>query len=80
MGVGLPKEGSSIVVLNEQTTYQTWEFLYDPRIEQLKAQASLFGGAPSAGSAGSLGSAASLTSGTGGTSPGRTATPSSIRG
>jgi len=76
MGVGLPKEGSSIVVLNEQTTYQTWEFLYDPRIEQLKAQASLFGGAPSAGSAGSLGSAASLTSGTGGTSPGGAGTSS----
>src|ERR1700733_9377715 len=58
VGVGLPKQGDSIVVLNEQTTYQTWEFLYDPRIEQLKAQASLFGGAPAAGSASSLGSAA----------------------
>jgi type II secretory pathway pseudopilin PulG len=68
MGVGLPQPGDSIVVLNEQTTYQTWEFLYDPRIEQLKAQASLFGGAPTAGSAGSLGSAAGMSSGTGGTS------------
>jgi type II secretory pathway pseudopilin PulG len=72
MGVGLPAPGDSIVVLNEQTTYKTWEFLYDPRIEQLKAQASLFGGASSA-SAGSLGSASSLASGTGGTSsPGGT--------
>jgi type II secretory pathway pseudopilin PulG len=69
VGVGLPKPGDSIVVLNEQTTYQTWEFLYDPRIEQLKAQASLFGGAPAAGSAGSLGSAAGNASGFGGTSP-----------
>jgi type II secretory pathway pseudopilin PulG len=68
MGVGLPQQGNSIVVLNEQTTYQTWEFLYDPRIEQLKAQASLFGGASSVGGAGSLGSASSMSSGTGGTS------------
>jgi type II secretory pathway pseudopilin PulG len=70
MGVGLPQQGNSIVVLNEQTTYQTWEFLYDPRIEQLKAQASLFGGASSAGGAGSLGSASGMSSGTGGTSSG----------
>jgi type II secretory pathway pseudopilin PulG len=69
VGVGLPKPGDSIVVLNEQTSYQTWEFLYDPRIEQLKAQASLFGGAPAAGSASSLGSAAGNASGFGGTSP-----------
>src|SRR6202789_1114003 len=48
MGVGLPAPGDSIVVLNEQTTYKTWEFLYVPRIEQLKRQASLFGGASSA--------------------------------
>jgi hypothetical protein len=41
--------------LNEQTTYQTWEFLYDPRIEQLKAKAALLGGAPSS-SSGSFGS------------------------
>jgi type II secretory pathway pseudopilin PulG len=49
VGVGLPKQGDSIVVVNEQTTYQTWEFLYDPRIEQMKAQASLFVGTPSTG-------------------------------
>jgi type II secretory pathway pseudopilin PulG len=70
VGVGLPTPGDSILVLNEQTTYQTWEFLYDPRIEQLLAQASLFGGAPSAGSAGSLGSAAGSSSSFGGTTPG----------
>jgi hypothetical protein len=79
MGVGLPAPGDSTIVLNEQTTYKTWEFLYDPRIEQLKAQASLFGGGPSAGGAGSLGSASSLTSGTGGTSsPGVGGTSSSF--
>ncbi len=49
MGVGLPKAGDSVITLNEQTTYQTWEFLYDPRIEQLKAQASLLGGPASTG-------------------------------
>lgn len=50
MGVGSAKSGESIVVVNEQTTFETWEFLYDPRIEQLYAKASLLGGV-SAGSA-----------------------------
>jgi len=78
VGVGLPVPGDSILVVNEQTTYQTWEFLYDPRIEQLKAQASLFGGAPAAGSAGSLGSAAGNASGFGGTPTGGSGTGSGI--
>jgi type II secretory pathway pseudopilin PulG len=65
VGVGIPKEGDSIVVLNEQTTYNTWEFIYDPRIEQLKAQSSLFGGGPASSGTGSLGSAAPMNSGTG---------------
>ena len=43
-GVGLAKPGDSIITLNEQTTYPTWEFIYDPRIEQLKAAAALQGG------------------------------------
>ena len=64
VGVGLPKEGSSITILNEQTTYNTWEFLYDPRIEQLYAKGALLGG----GAAG-LGSAAGNSSGFGGTAP-----------
>ena len=69
VGVGIPKEGESITVLNEQTTYATWEFLYDPRIEQLYAKGSLFGGS------GSLGSASGNSSGFGntpgsGTAPG----------
>jgi type II secretory pathway pseudopilin PulG len=54
MGVGLDVPGDSIVELNEQTTYATWEFLYDPRIEQLKAKAGLNSGGTSVG-AGSLG-------------------------
>jgi type II secretory pathway pseudopilin PulG len=61
VGVGIPKEGTSIVVLNEQTSYNTWEFIYDPRIEQLKAAAGLMGGGNSG-----LGSAGGMSSGVGG--------------
>jgi hypothetical protein len=65
VGVGLPKEGDSITIVNEQTTYNTWEFIYDPRIEQLYAKSALFGGgAP--GTQG-LGSAAGNASGFGAT-------------
>jgi hypothetical protein len=55
VGVGSSKTGSSITELNEQTTYETWEFLYDPRIEQLKAKAALLGG-PASGGSGGMGS------------------------
>jgi type II secretory pathway pseudopilin PulG len=75
VGVGVPKEGDSITVLNEQTTYNTWEFLYDPRIEQLYAKGALFGGGASG-----LGSAAGNSSGFGGaapTTPGLGTTPAS---
>jgi type II secretory pathway pseudopilin PulG len=65
VGVGIPKEGTSIVVLNEQTSYNTWEFIYDPRIEQLKQAAGLMGG----GNQG-LGSAGGMSSGVGGTGTG----------
>jgi hypothetical protein len=54
VGIGIPKEGESITVLNEQTTYQTWEFIYDPRIEQMYAKSALLGGSP-ANSSGSIG-------------------------
>lgn len=64
VGVGIPKDGNSITVLNEQTTYATWEFIYDPRIEQLKAKSSLFGGGMTSTSTSSLGSAADLNSNT----------------
>ena len=70
VGVGLAKDGNSITTLNEQTTYATWEFIYDPRIEQLKAKASLFGGGPAAASGTGLGSASDLKSGTGGLNSG----------
>jgi type II secretory pathway pseudopilin PulG len=44
MGVGSSATGKSILVLNEQTTYETWEFLYDPRIEKLKVAAQMNNG------------------------------------
>ncbi len=65
VGVGLTKDGTSIMTLNEQTTYPTWEFLYDPRIEQLKAKVSLFGGGMTTTDAGDLGSASGSKSGFG---------------
>jgi type II secretory pathway pseudopilin PulG len=55
MGVGSSATGNSIITPNEQTTYQTWEFLYDPRIEQLKLAAALNGGGPDALGGGALG-------------------------
>jgi type II secretory pathway pseudopilin PulG len=74
VGVGVPKEGDSITILNEQTTYNTWEFIYDPRIEQLYAKGALFGGGASG-----LGSAAGNSSGFGNapTTPGFGGTPGS---
>lgn len=68
VGVGVAKEGASILTLNEQSDYSKWEFVYDPRIEQLYAKSSIFGGGI-ASSNGGLGSASSL-SGTPGTTSG----------
>jgi hypothetical protein len=50
VGFGSSKSGTSISDLNEQTTYETWEFLYDPRLEQMRAKAALLGGPASGGS------------------------------
>jgi hypothetical protein len=55
MGVGSSATGASILVVNEQSSYQTWEFLYDPRIEQLKIAGQLNGGGVGSVAAGSLG-------------------------
>jgi type II secretory pathway pseudopilin PulG len=55
MGVGLDAPGNSIVELNEQTTFATWEFLYDPRVDQLKAKAAALNGGLGSAAAGSLG-------------------------
>jgi len=43
-GVGTSRSGASILNPNQQTTYETWEFWYDPRIERLYAQANMMGG------------------------------------
>jgi hypothetical protein len=51
--VGSAKSGEAILVVNDQGTYETWEFLYDPRIEQLYAKATLLGGISSASATGS---------------------------
>jgi type II secretory pathway pseudopilin PulG len=68
VGVGIPKDGASIVTLNEQSDYSLWEFIYDPRIEQLYAKSSIFGGGV-ATSSGGLGSASSLSGPVSGTNP-----------
>jgi type II secretory pathway pseudopilin PulG len=49
MGVGSAKTGTSIMNPNEQTTYETWEFLYDPKIELLYQQGNLLGGGTGGG-------------------------------
>jgi len=54
MGVGSSAKGTSINTPNEQTTYETWEFLWDPRLELLRQKAALNAGIGSA-AAGSLG-------------------------
>ena len=72
MGIGSSKSGDAMLAINDQTTYQTWEFLYDPRIEQLYAKANLLGGGVSSSSASSLGSGSGLASPASGTVPGVT--------
>jgi type II secretory pathway pseudopilin PulG len=73
MGIGSSAKGSSILTVNTMDKYEDWEFLYDPRIEQLKAKSSLFGGgiASSSGTTGLGSSTSGIGSGPGsGTSPG----------
>jgi type II secretory pathway pseudopilin PulG len=55
MGVGSSATGTSILTVNEQTSYESWEFLYDPRLEKLRTAGALNAGAGSVG-ANSLGS------------------------
>lgn len=75
MGVGLEAAGESIVVLNEQTVYKDWEFLYDPRVDQMKAKAAaLNGGGITGGGLGTTTLGTSPGMGSGGvTGPGGTA-------
>ncbi|HEV2578322.1 MAG TPA: type II secretion system protein [Acidobacteriaceae bacterium] len=76
MGVGTSKTGQSILNPNGQSTYETWEFIYDPRIELLYKQANILGGGSSVNSTSpsSLGSPAGTT-GQPNTQGGSSATP-----
>jgi type II secretory pathway pseudopilin PulG len=55
VGVQPNKSGDSITNPNQQTTYETWEFWYDPRIELLKQSVSITGGGVASQSASSFG-------------------------
>jgi type II secretory pathway pseudopilin PulG len=76
MGVGSSATGNSVIEVNQQTTYQDWEFLYDPRIEALKQKAALNSGVGSsnAGSIGQLPGAFGSTGSTGATGTGTSGT------
>jgi type II secretory pathway pseudopilin PulG len=50
VGVGTSRSGNSVTEPNGQTTYETWEFWYDPRIEMLKQGVNITGGGMSTGS------------------------------
>ncbi len=56
VGVGSNAKGPGLVEWNGSANIEEWEFLYDPRVEALKAKVSLFGGAPAATGSGSIGS------------------------
>jgi len=71
MGVGTNATGSSLLVVNEQTDYQSWEFLYDPRVELLKQQQQLNQGLQTNGT----GSFGQTPSGTSPTAPAGTQQP-----
>ncbi len=44
VGVGTARTGDSILTPNSQSTYETWEFWYDPRIETLYKKSQILGG------------------------------------
>jgi len=66
-----------MVAVNGEDTFEMWEFLYDPRIEQMYAKATLFGGAVSGGapSSGGLPAVPTGMPGTTGTTTPTTTTP-----
>ena len=55
VGVSTARTGESITEPNQQTTYDTWEFWYDPRIELLKQGVSITGGGMSSTNASAFG-------------------------
>ncbi len=76
LGVGLPVAGTSILTVNEKTAYPEWEFLYDPRVEQLRSKVNILGGGIGSAAASTLGSASGLSSSGPGGMPGATPDPS----
>ena len=52
-GVGTSRSGDSIMTPNQQTTYETWEFWYDPRLDLLRKTVSITGGGIAGGGLGS---------------------------
>ncbi len=66
MGVGLPNTGEAFLSVNGVSTYEDWEFLYDPRIEQLYAKGATMGGGISSGSGTSGGGSGGSFGGSGG--------------
>jgi len=66
MGVSPQSPRSSIIEIRKQTTYDTWEFLYDPRIEALYKGSILGGGVGTTTGGNALGTS-NNTSGTTGT-------------
>jgi hypothetical protein len=63
IGVGSNGKGHGLVEWNGSENIEDWEFLYDPRVEALKAKVSIFGGTPASSGNGSLGSGFGSTSG-----------------
>jgi type II secretory pathway pseudopilin PulG len=56
VGVGSDAKGPGLVEWNGSADIADWEFLYDPRVEALKAKVSIFGGSPAASGSGNIGS------------------------
>ncbi|MBS1813882.1 MAG: type II secretion system protein [Acidobacteria bacterium] len=72
VGVGTNKKGKAIVAVNGEEDFDKWEFLYDPRIDEIRAKSSLLGG----GVASSGGTGLSSPSTGNGSGPGTTSTTS----
>ena len=62
MGVSSQSPRQSILIVHKKSSYNTWEFIYDPRIEMLYAKATTLGGG------GTMNTNSSSTNGTSGAS------------
>ncbi|MGI4828435.1 MAG: hypothetical protein ACRYFU_09640 [Janthinobacterium lividum] len=66
VGVASARTGNSILTPNQQSTYESWEFWYDPRIEQLYQKGQQNAGVGSGGMGSQPASAFGATGSTGG--------------